>query len=472
MNRPCISRCTFLNAAAGIALLAAAASFPGCGRSEPARKPNIILIFCDDLGYGDLGSYGHPTIRTPNLDRLAVEGQRWTNFYAAASVCTPSRAGLLTGRYPIRSGMCDDNIRVLFPWSAGGIPENEVTLAEALKAEGYATACIGKWHLGHLPGYLPTNNGFDYYFGIPYSNDMDKVRYLSMAEEMDPKTEEFNVPLMRNEEVIERPADQNTLTKRYVEESVSFIRSNRDKPFFLYLAHTMPHIPLFASVEFNRRSPRGPYGDTVEEIDAGVGRIVETLRETGIDENTLVVFTSDNGPWWTYREHSGSAGLLRDGKGSTWEGGMREPAIFWWPGRVQPRVVADLGSTMDIYTTVCSLAGAPVPDDRIVDGMDLGPALLESGPGPREVMIYYSGRRVFAVRKGPYKAHYFTKTEYIGQKELEHDPPLLYNLNHDPSEKYDIAADHPEILADLERELQQHAKDLVPGENQLIRRIE
>jgi arylsulfatase A len=472
MKRSNLSRRIFLNAAGGAALLLAAVNFLACGRRESEPKPNIILIFCDDLGYGDLGSYGHPTIRTPNLDRMAVEGQRWTNFYAAASVCTPSRAGLLTGRYPIRSGMCDDNIRVLFPWSAGGIPESEVTLAEVLKTEGYATACIGKWHLGHLPQYLPTNNGFDYYFGIPYSNDMDKVRNLSMAEQMDPKTEEFNVPLMRNEEIIERPADQNTITKRYTEESIAFIKSNQTRPFFLYLAHTMPHIPLFASEEFKDKSPRGLYGDVVEEIDNGVGRIVETLQEAGIEKNTLLIFTSDNGPWWTYMEQSGSAGLLRDGKGSTWDGGMREPTIFWWPGRIRPRTVEDLGSTMDIYTTVCRLAGASVPEDRIVDGMDLSPALLESEMSPRNVMVYYNGRRVFAIRKGPYKAHYFTKTEYIGQKEQKHDPPLLYNLNHDPSEKYDIADQHPEILADLERELDKHRKDLVPGENQLIKRIE
>ncbi len=472
MDRFRISRRKFLNVAVSVILTVAAGNFLACNPNDGSRKPNIILIFCDDLGYGDLGSYGHPTIRTPHLDRLAAEGQRWTNFYAAASVCTPSRAGLLTGRYPIRSGMCDDNIRVLFPWSAGGIPEGEIVLAEALKTQGYATACIGKWHLGHLSRFLPTNNGFDYYFGIPYSNDMDKVRTMSIAEEMDPKTEDYNVPLMRNEEIIERPADQNTVTRRYNEESIAFIKNNREKPFFLYLAHTMPHIPLFASEEFTGKSPRGLYGDVVEEIDAGVGRIIEILREAGIEKNTLVIFTSDNGPWWTYMEQSGSAGLLRDGKGSTWEGGMREPAIFWWPGRIRPRVVADLGSTMDIYTTVCRLAGASVPDDRIVDGMDLSPALLESGNSPRKVVIYYNGTRVFAIRKGSFKAHYITKTEYTGEREKKHDPPLLYNLDHDPSEKYNIASSHPEILADLERELADHIEDLVPVENQMTKHIE
>ncbi len=294
------------------------------------RPPNFVVIFADDLGYGDLGVYGHPTISTPNLDRMAAEGMRFTQFYVAASVCTPSRAGLITGRLPVRSGMASSKSRVLFPDSTGGLPDSEITIAELLKRKNYATAAVGKWHLGHLPQYLPTQHGFDSYFGIPYSNDMDKVQPAPPRHELwgeASKSEYFNVPLVRNEDEIERPAYQPTLTKRYTEEALAFIRKNREKPFFLYMPHTMVHVPLFRSEEFKGVSRRGLYGDAVEEIDWSVGRILDTLHELNLDENTLVVFTSDNGPWLTFDEQGGSAGLLRMGKGSTWEGGMREPGI-------------------------------------------------------------------------------------------------------------------------------------------------
>ncbi|MEN6425526.1 MAG: sulfatase-like hydrolase/transferase, partial [Phycisphaerales bacterium] len=231
------------------------------GDERTVRKPSFVIIFADDLGYGDLGCYGHPTIHTPNLDHMAAEGQRWTHFYVGASVCTPSRAALLTGRLPIRSGMCSDSRRVLFPDSARGLPQGEITIAEALKPQGYTSACIGKWHLGHLPQYLPTNNGFDYYFGLPYSNDMDRVGGPGRQAFFDPKVEYWNVPLMRNDQIVERPADQNTLTKRYTEEAVRFIERSKDRPFFLYLAQTMVHVPLFVSDDFRGKSPRGLYGD-------------------------------------------------------------------------------------------------------------------------------------------------------------------------------------------------------------------
>ena len=272
-------------------------SLLSCQAPPEALRPNLIVIFCDDLGYGDLGSFGHPTIRTPNLDRMAQEGQKWTHFYAAASVCTPSRAALLTGRLPVRNGMMSPKSRVLFPDSASGIPANEVTLAEALRAEGYATGCVGKWHLGHLPQYLPTNNGFDSYFGIPYSNDMDQTRKGSTRDLLKrARVEYWNVPLLRDQKVVERPADQRTITKRYSEEAVRFIRENRERPFFLYLAHNLPHVPLFASEEFLGTSKRGLYGDVVEEIDHGVGQIMQALTELGIAERSLVVFTSTTGP--------------------------------------------------------------------------------------------------------------------------------------------------------------------------------
>jgi arylsulfatase A-like enzyme len=361
---------------------------------------------------------------------------------------------------------------VLFPDSAGGLPKSEVTIAEALKAEGYATACIGKWHLGHLKQYLPTNNGFDSYFGIPYSNDMDRIRGKGRQAFLEPKTEYWNVPLMRDEEIIERPADQNTIIKRYTEEAVKFVRESKNKPFFLYLAHNLPHVPLFVSQKFRDKSLRGLYGDVIEEIDFGVGQILNTLRREGLAENTFVVFTSDNGPWLIFNEHGGSAGLLREGKGCTFEGGMREPCIMWWPGKIKPAVVNDMGSTMDIYTTILTLAGAQVPTDRVVDGLDLSPALFGTGPSPRKNMFYYRGAKLYAARKGPYKAHFITKPAYGKGKEEYHDPPLLYNLVHDPSEKYDISKDNPEMIIEIRKEVALHLARLKLGEDQLAKRIE
>ncbi len=458
--------------AAGLAFSRGLSAAKLFGADRSARMPNFVIIFCDDMGYGDLGCYGHPTIRTPNLDRMAAEGQRWTDFYVGASVCTPSRAALLTGRLPIRSGMCSDTRRVLFPDSARGLPQSEITISEALKPQGYASACVGKWHLGHLPQFLPTNNGFDYYFGLPYSNDMDRVGGQGRQAFLDPKVEYWNVPLMRNGQIVERPADQNTLTKRYTEEAIRFIERSRNRPFFLYLAHTMVHVPLFVSDEFRGRSLRGLYGDAVEEIDWSVGRVLETLRRERLAENTLVVFTSDNGPWLTFDQHGGSAGLLREGKGCTFEGGMREPCILWWPGTIKPAVIHDLGATMDLYTTILRLAGTEPPTDRVVDGLDLRPVLFGRGPSPRDTMFYYRGARLYAVRKGPYKAHFITQSAYGGDKPVEHDPPLLYHLGHDPSEKYDIAKDHPEMIEAIRKEVERHRSDLVPGEDQLATRIE
>lgn len=436
------------------------------------RKPNFIIIFADDLGYGDLGVFGHPTIRTPNLDRMAREGQKWTSFYVAASVCTPSRAGIMTGRYPIRSGMCSSKRRVLFPDSASGIPQKEITIAEALKTSGYATGCVGKWHLGHRTQFLPTNNGFDSYFGIPYSNDMDRVEKDHKKAFRHPRSEYFNVPLMRGTEIVEQPADQTTLTKRYSEEGLKFIQKNKDKPFFLYLAHNLPHVPLFASKKFLGKSKRGLYGDVVEEIDNGVGKILDFLRKEGLADNTLVVFTSDNGPWLPYKEQGGSAGLLRGGKGTTWEGGMREPTIFWWPGKLKRGVVSEMGSTLDLFVTFCKLSGSKIPDDRVMDSNDLRPVLFGKGKSTRKTMFYYRGSKLYAVRKGPFKAHLFTQTAYQKKNPvIKHDPPLLFNVETDPSEKYDVADQYPEVIADILAELKKHLANLVRGEDQLAKRM-
>ncbi|TLP74150.1 sulfatase [Maribacter sp. ACAM166] len=448
-------------------------------RGNAQEKTNFIIIFADDLGYGDLSSYGHPTIKTPNLDQMANEGQKWTNFYVGASVCTPSRAALLTGRLPVRSGMTSNKVRVLFPNSVNGLPTEEITLAEQLKTVGYSTACIGKWHLGHKEQYLPTNNGFDYYFGIPYSNDMDNVTEINTMEDyknfwLKPdniKIESFNVPLMRNTEIIERPANQNTITKRYAEEAISFIKKNKEKPFFLYLAHNLPHVPLFASKEFLGKSDRGLYGDVVEEIDYGIGQIITTLKDEGLAENTIVVFTSDNGPWLSFGVNGGSAGLLKAGKGMTWEGGMREPCIFWSPNKIKPALITELGTTMDLFTTFSKMAGVPIPKDRMIDGLDLSQTLFNEQPSPRENIFYYRGPDLFAVRVGDYKAHFITQGEYgqFGPKE-EHSTPLLYNLAVDPSEQFNIAEGHPEILSEISDVVGVHKSKMVKGKDQLVDR--
>ena len=451
--------------------MVAAVSLSNLTFAAKAESPNIVVIFCDDLGYGDLSCFGHPTIKTPNLDRMAAEGVRLTQFYSASPVCTPSRAALMTGRLPIRSGMCSDKRRVLFPNSGGGIPASEVTLAEGVKKQGYATACVGKWHLGHLPQFLPTNNGFDSYFGIPYSNDMDRVNDAPRGRESfwNPKIEYWNVPLMRDLEILERPADQTTITRRYAEQAVSFIKKNKDEKFFLYLPHSLPHVPLFRSKWFEGKSLRGLYGDVIEEIDWSVGQVLQTLRDLKLDDNTIVWFTSDNGPWLTFNDHGGTAGLLREGKGTTWDGGMREPSICWWPGTIPAgQVSAELGTTMDIYVTSLALAGAELEEDRIVDGYDLTESLEGKARSPREIVYYYRGTKLMALRKGPWKAHFATQESYTGNnKRIEHDPPVLYNLEVDPSEKWDVAEHHPEVIAEIKAAVAAHQETVVAVPSQL-----
>jgi arylsulfatase A-like enzyme len=442
-------------------IIVALSSCVNSANTQATDKPNIIVVFCDDMGYGDLSCFGHPTIKTPQLDRMAAEGQKWTSFYVAAAVCTPSRAGLITGRYPVRSGFMGG---VLFPHSKGGLPQSEITIPELLKGAGYSTACIGKWHLGHLPQFLPTSNGFDYYYGIPYSNDMDRVEgtdYHYVC--VNPEIEIFQVPIMRNTEEIERPAQQTTITRRYTEETVKYINDNKDNPFFIYLAHNMPHVPLFRSSDFESKSERGIYGDVIEEIDWSVGQIRKALEDNGIAENTLVIFTSDNGPWLSFDQHGGSAGLLRGGKGSTWEGGMREPAIFWWKGKLKTGIVSDMGSTLDFLPTFCNLAGVPVPDDRHLDGFDLSKTLLYGEKSPRDIMIFSRGNDVAAIRKGDFKAHFIVRRN----PELQEQLPLLYHLGHDPSEKYNIADQYPEIVEELRLEAEKYKETIIPVVDQV-----
>jgi arylsulfatase A-like enzyme len=422
-----------------------------------------VLIFADDLGYGDLGVYGHPTIRTPNLDRLAQEGTRFTQFYSAAAVCSPSRAALLTGRLPIRSGVN----QVLMPWSKGGLPASELTMGTVLKQAGYATACVGKWHLGHLPEYLPGKRGFDSYFGIPYSNDMSAATASSAAAERWFK--ERNIPptpLIRGASVIESEPDQTALTARYTAEAQAFVRDSvrARKPFFLYLAHTFPHVPLFASAKFKGKSARGLYGDVVEELDWSVGELRKTLLESGVDKDTLVVFTSDNGPWLIQKQGGGSAGLLREGKGSTWEGGVREPFLAAWPGRIPAGTISGaFATTMDLLPTFAGLAGATLPKDREYDGVDILPQLEAKAEGREALHYYYFGSDLRAVRKGPWKLHVATNDAAVGGPVVRHDRPLLYNLPEDPSEKYDVADANPGVVRDLVQLMDEHKRAVKPG---------
>ena len=458
---------------AGFMLMAQYMVFAADSRKN-SNKPNFIVIFADDLGYGDLGIFGHPTIKTPHLDKMATEGQKWTNFYVASSVCSPSRAALLTGRLPVRTGVTG----VLFPHSETGLPQSEITIAKTLKNNGYKTAAVGKWHLGHKSPFLPTDHGFDSYYGIPYSNDMDKVEELftnhfTLAE--NETYQAYNVPLMRNKEIIERPADQRTITKRYTEEAVSKIKSLKDEPFFIYLAHSLPHIPLFRSEEFKDVSAAGFYGDVIEEIDWSVGQILKTLKEEGIDENTLVFFSSDNGPWHIFKTHGGSAGMLQGAKGGTFEGGFRVPTIFWWPGTIEPGVVMDMATTMDLLPTFTQLSNANLPGDRIYDGYNLTPLIKGTGKSERDVVFYYRGKQVYAVRKGPYKAHFITElswgasrtSRFVTDTEIEItdkptvlETPLLYNVNVDPAERYNIAEQHPEVIDEIQKILEEHRNEL------------
>jgi arylsulfatase A len=442
-------------------------------KTNPIRPPNFVVIFTDDLGYQDVGCYGSPEIKTPNLDHMASQGVRFTDFYVASSVCSPSRASLLTGRYLSRHGIQ----RVLHLKDLHGLPHTETTIAEILKDKGYTTACIGKWHLGHRSEFLPTRHGFDFYFGIPYSNDMaidpeanlsDKILLQDGAtvEKIRAGTEPLGqgrAPLMQGERVIEFPVDQSTLTRRYTDEAIAFIRDNREHPFFLYLAHTMPHTPLFASPEFAGKSKRGLYGDVIEELDAHTGRLLATLNELGLDENTLVVFTSDNGPWLSRKQNGGSAFPLQGGKFSTYEGGFRVPCIMRWPGKIPSGAVcSEVASTIDLLPTLAGLAGAVPPPDRVIDGKDIRPLMfgVENARTPHNVFQYWKQRRqggaepaqLEAIRSGPWKLR------------MEGNQVELFNLQDDIGETKNLAEQMPGRVEQLQQEMSRAANEALEAQ--------
>jgi uncharacterized sulfatase len=392
--------------------------------------PNFVVILCDDLGIGDIGPYGNERIKTPNLDRMAAEGALLTDFYAAANVCTASRAGILTGRYPARMGLAKPD--VARATNDMGLNADEITIAAALKPAGYATACIGKWHLGHADEQWPTAHGFDYFYGLRYSNDM-----LPLA-------------LYRMSEPFEEPVDQTTLTKRYTEEAIGFIEAHRDEPFFVYLPHSMPHVPLFASEKFEGVSDVSLYGDVIEELDWSVGEILATLERLGLDENTLVLFTSDNGPWW-----EGSSGPYRNRKGSSWDGGMRVPLIARWPGTIPAGTRSNaIGMNIDLLPTLVQLAGLELPDDRPIDGRDLMPVLTEGADSGHSHLLLFDGSDIACVRTQDWKlvarTWYRGHNAHIGNERYYYHPGLLFNMRDHPEELYSVAREHPEIAARLD----------------------
>lgn len=448
-------------------LLLAATAF-----ADEPRRPNVVVILADDLGFGDLGCYGHPRFKTPRLDRMAAEGARFAQFNTPMPFCAPTRAALLTGRYPFRCGLTGNPTPDGPPQAdALALPASEVTLAQHLKRAGYATGMVGKWHLGHKrPEFLPTRRGFDEYLGIPYSNDMRPVR------------------LVEGVETVEYPVVQATLTRRYTERAVRFIESNKDRPFFLYFAHAMPHKPLACSEEFYKKSGAGLYGDALAELDASVGEVLDRIKELGLDDRTLVVFTSDNGPWY-----GGSAGGLRGMKGTSWEGGYRVPCIARWPGRVPAgRVIGAPAVTMDLFATTLAAAGVEPPSDRVIDGKDLLPLLDGKVDSVHDVIFGHQAARLATVRDARWKLHVLPARDrretppdrpwvdprgpdgvtilapfeqhqpkdYPGLRTGDETVALsLFDLTNDPAEQKDVTAAHPEVVARLKARYDQMLKE-------------
>ena len=428
--------------AVGLALIACATM-----AKAAERPPNFVIIYADDLGYADLGCFGSASNSTPHLDRMASEGRRFTSFYVAQAVCSASRTALLTGCYPNRLSIQG----ALGPAATHGIHTEEMTIAEVLKPRGYATAIYGKWHLGHLPEFLPTRHGFDDYFGLPYSNDMWPKHPTAKFPEL---------PLIEGEKTVELNPDQSKLTTQYTERAVKFIEQNQSRPFFLYVPHTMPHVPLFVSDKHAGKSKNGLYGDVIAEIDWSVGQILATLKRLNLDEQTLVIFTSDNGPWLSYGPHAGSAVPLREGKGTAWEGGVRVPCVMRWPGQIAANTTChELAATIDVLPTLAKLAGAALPT-RKLDGLDIGPLLAgdSSAKTPHDACWFYWGDALHAIRSGKWKLHFPHPYPHIDEpgtdgrpgKISQHKTELaLYDLEADVSESQNVAAQNPDIVARL-----------------------
>jgi arylsulfatase A-like enzyme len=430
-----------------------------------AATPNFILIFADDQGYGDLSCFGSETIKTPNIDRLATEGRKFTSFMVASPVCTPSRSTLMTACYPKRVGM---HQHVLFPTSTKGLHPDEYTIADHLKSQGYATACFGKWHLGHHPEVLPTANGFDTYFGIPYSNDMNhpdnKGKPKGGPDGMDilwkdPESSltKWKTPLFEDEEIIELPVDQRTVTRRYTQKAIDFVKAHRDEPFFVYLPHSMPHIPLYVPDDVRDPNPKHAYINTIEHIDAEVGRLLDTLDELKLAESTYVIYTTDNGPWLSFKHHGGSAGPLRDGKGTTFEGGQRVPCLIRGPGIPAGTVCHELTGTIDVLPTVAALIGTSLPGTNQIDGLDVsGLWMGTTKQSPRTEFLHYTSQgEVEGLRQGNWKL-LVKKPRRRGNQQSNPAPKpttLLFDLSRDIGEQNNLAEDHPDVVGRLRKRM-------------------
>ncbi len=443
-------------------------------KSQQSRLPNIVIVFTDDQGYGDVGCFGATGFQTPHLDKMANEGMKFTNFYSAQPVCSASRAGLLTGCYPNRLGISG----ALFPHHEIGIADSEITIAEMLREKGYKTAIFGKWHLGHHEQFLPLQHGFDEYTGLPYSNDMWPIKLDGTRATIDEGRGNFpDLPLVEGNETIELITSfegQDMLTTLYTEKAIDFIKRNRDNPFFLYVPHTMPHVPLGVSEKFRGKSEQGMYGDVMMEIDWSVGQIMNALQTHDLEKNTILIFTTDNGPWLNYGNHAGSSGGLREGKTTSWEGGQRVPCIVKWPGNIPSGTVCNqLASSIDFFPTLASIVGGELPDHKIdgVNIIDLWKGNFNEKPR-KELYYYFNENNLNAVRKGNWKLvfpHTYQSYEATIPANDGHGGPRinvvldsleLYNLIRDPGERYNVIDLYPDIVAELQEVAEKARKDL------------
>ena len=453
-----------------------------CSEIHKIHNPNIVIIFMDDLGYGDISNFGAINYKTPNIDKLVNEGMLFTNFYSAQAVCSASRAGLLTGTYPNRIGISG----ALMPYSKHGLHDDEITIAEMLKEKGYATGIFGKWHLGHQKKFLPNNHGFDTYLGIPYSNDMWPVDFdgnqISDTSNWKKKTYP-QLPLIQDFEKVKEIKtleDQSILTTLYTEKSVEFINENKDRPFFLYLPHSMPHVPIAVSDKFLGKSKQGLYGDLMMEIDWSIGEIIKSIESNNLSENTLIIFTSDNGPWLNFGNHAGSTGGLREGKGTSFEGGQRVPTVMMWSGVIpEGKIANQLSSTIDILPTIAHVTGGKLPEHKI-DGVNIFDILKGTEKEPRDHFYYYYGNNnLEAVRKDNWKLllpHSSRSYKGVLPKNDGHGGPYnrietgleLYNLRRDPGEEYDVIKLYPEIAEEIMKLVEIARQDM--GDNLTARK--